>query len=114
MKQEGFINERTNNKEFDIKEQTENRETKIFTRTLKLILRNDSSILRTNFFFALWITKANSDLKVYMHLWIEGASFLKIQEFLSVQILQHIMMIIFIAKGRIQRSFDSSCCSLSL
>jgi hypothetical protein len=53
MKQEGFINERTNNKEFDIKEQTENRETKIFTRTLKLILRNEAILPYSGLIFSL-------------------------------------------------------------
>jgi hypothetical protein len=37
-----FIIKRTNNKEFDRKEQTENKESEIFTRTLKLMLRNEA------------------------------------------------------------------------
>jgi hypothetical protein len=49
--------------------------------------------------FALKITKASSLLNVALHIWTDGSSPLKIHEFLSTQMLQHIMIMISIAKG---------------
>jgi hypothetical protein len=55
-----------------------------------------ASILR---WFALRMTKRNSLLKVLLQLRIEGSKLLKIYEFLSYQMLQHMTIIISKAKG---------------
>jgi hypothetical protein len=62
-------------------------------------LCNQACISGTNLSFDLWITMANSLLKVALQRSTGGSSLLNIQEFCSFHIHQHRITIISIAKG---------------
>jgi hypothetical protein len=65
----------------------------------------NSLIQRHIFFLDLWITSESSFLKVSLHLPNVGSLFLKIHEFLDVQMLQHIIIMIFMAKCTLNTLF---------
>jgi hypothetical protein len=76
------------------KEEKRNEITKHYAK-----LRSHCFISGAYFFFDLWITRSISLLEVALQLLAEGSSFLNNQLFLSVQMLQHMMMISSIANG---------------